>query len=139
MMAPHEMDPRIPAPGVNEDPVELKLMISGQPYKSGDPYVGRIRDAHGVKVQQINRIDEMEIRMNALRELVHMGKEVWIVQGLFFEYVSVQDFARVWTDFIRGVQYYYRRRGVHRSQLHVPRRMPEYVWHLLLCKTYLKN
>jgi hypothetical protein len=95
MSLPHEADPRIPAPNADEDPAELKLMISGQPYKSGDPYVGRIRDAHGIKVQQINRIDAMETRMDALRELIHMGKEVWIVQGLFFEYVSAQHFARV--------------------------------------------
>ncbi|WVQ99139.1 hypothetical protein IAU59_006271 [Kwoniella sp. CBS 9459] len=85
---PHELNPRIPAPQaeLNEDPTQLSAMLACQPYHSWDKYIDRIRDTISRRVQEINRIDEMQERMKALREVVNMGEKVWIVQGLFFEY-----------------------------------------------------
>ncbi|WVF71785.1 hypothetical protein IAT40_006593 [Kwoniella sp. CBS 6097] len=87
---PHELNSRIPpinaGPFKNEDPTEMLAMISCQPYHGSDPYVDRVREALGRRVQEINRIDPMEARMEALRQLIWMGNKVWIAQGFFFEY-----------------------------------------------------
>ncbi|OCF38497.1 hypothetical protein I317_07721 [Kwoniella heveanensis CBS 569] len=87
---PHELNPRIPPPQpeLNEDPTQLLAMITCQPYHSWDKYIDRVRDSVSKRVWEINRVDEMDERMHQLRELIYMGEKVWIVQGLFFEYVS---------------------------------------------------
>jgi hypothetical protein len=109
MSLPHEKEPWISPPRDGEDPKELALMLSGQPYLSPDPYIGRIRDAHGVRMQQINRIDDTGERMNAMREFIHMGTNVWIVQGFFCEYVSESP-VLAWdtADYGPGLQHHRR-------------------------------
>ncbi|WWD02676.1 hypothetical protein V865_000717 [Kwoniella europaea PYCC6329] len=86
MSLPHQTNPRISPPGSDEDPTELSLMLSGQPYHSWNPYIDRIRDAQARKVWEINQVVNMMERMEKMREFIYMGKEVWIVQGFFCEY-----------------------------------------------------
>jgi maltose O-acetyltransferase len=82
------MHPRLPQPKTDETPEQMKFMLTGQPYHASDPYISRVRDAAGVKLQEINKINDMGERMGAMREFLDMGKDVYIVQGFFCEYVS---------------------------------------------------
>lgn len=69
-------------------------MLKGKPYISYALYISRIRDGQARKVWEINHIVEMDLRMEAMREFIYMGKEVWTVQGFFCEYVSSLPFYR---------------------------------------------
>ncbi|WWC89613.1 uncharacterized protein L201_004538 [Kwoniella dendrophila CBS 6074] len=86
MPLPHETNSRILPPEEDEDPTQLALMIEGKPYLSYDGYIDKIRDKSAKKVWEINQIMDMVPRMDAMREFIYMGKEVWIVQGFFCEY-----------------------------------------------------
>ncbi|WVW83588.1 hypothetical protein I302_105609 [Kwoniella bestiolae CBS 10118] len=88
MPLPHETNPRISPPDLEkgEDPTELSLMLSGQPYLSYNKYIDRIRDTAARRVWEINQIVDMGDRMREMREFVFMGVNVWIVQGFFCEY-----------------------------------------------------
>jgi maltose O-acetyltransferase len=88
MSAPHLTNPRIPPPEGDEDHDQMAVMLAGQPYIGVDPYVMRVRDAAAIRVQDINTIRDMGKRMEAMREFLNMGNDVWISLGFFCEYVS---------------------------------------------------
>jgi maltose O-acetyltransferase len=88
MSAPHLTNPRICPPEGDEDPTELINMISARPYKAFDAYVGRLRDTQAARVLEIDDIRDMEKRMEHMRGFINMGKEVYIVNRFFCEYVS---------------------------------------------------
>ncbi|WVR07289.1 hypothetical protein IAU60_004330 [Kwoniella sp. DSM 27419] len=86
MPHPHESDRHISPPEGSEDPAELTLMLAGKPYLASDPYIDRVRADKARKVWEVNQVMEMGERMDQMRELVNMGKDVYIAQGFFFEY-----------------------------------------------------
>ncbi|WVQ73607.1 hypothetical protein IAR50_003187 [Cryptococcus sp. DSM 104548] len=86
LLIPHLINPLIPPPEGDEDPTQLALMISGEPYQADDKYLNRLRNRGAIKLDAIVRVPDMDERMKLWKEFGNVGEDVMIVQRFFCEY-----------------------------------------------------
>lgn len=93
MSLPHEINPLIPPPQKDEDPIELSNMIAGRMYQDYDKYIVRVRTEAAYKLGEINKVVDPVKRMALWRGFANFGDagDVFITKGLFCEYVSTTD------------------------------------------------
>ena len=88
MSAPHETNHLIPPPEGDEDPTQLANMIAARPYLAPDKYLDRLRNIGAIKLDEIVQVADGPTRMAMWEKHANLGKDVFITQRFFCEYVS---------------------------------------------------